>query len=113
LLSLVLVESPALRGKQHHALPSLTGQPRLARRDVQRFNTFKDRFRLQDHAFAAAERAVVYRAMPIMRKGPQIVNFNVCQTSFPGPANDAIVQRPTKKIRKDRDNIDLHLAPSN
>jgi hypothetical protein len=50
--------------------------------------------------------------MPIMRKRPQIVNLNGCQTSLPGPANDSIFQRAAKKIGKDGNDIDPHLAPS-
>ena len=44
---------------------------------------------------------------PVVRKGPQIVNLNRRQTSFPRPANDAKIQRPAEKLRENRDNVYL------
>ena len=74
---------------------------------VQRFNTFKDRFRLKDHAFAAAKRAIIHGAVTVMRKRPQVVDFDRCQTGFSGPADNAVIQRPAKEVGKDRYDIDL------
>jgi hypothetical protein len=46
--------------------------------------------------------------MAIVRKPPQIVNFDYRQTRFPRPADDSVIQRSAKKVGKDRYNIDLH-----
>ncbi len=97
-----LVEAPPLRRQQHHTLLRANRKALSTVLDVQSFNTFKDRFRLQHHAFAASEGAVIHGAVPVVRKSPQIVDFDRCQTRFPGPANNAIIQRPAKKVRKDR-----------
>ena len=66
------------------------------------FQTFKDRFRLQDHALAAAKWAVIHSAVPIMCKCPQIVDFDIYQSSFPSPPDNAVIQRSAKEIGKDR-----------
>src|SRR5262249_27642616 len=65
-------------------------------------------FRLQDHALAAAERAVVHGAVLIVRKVPQVVDLNLRQAGFLHPADNAIIQRSAKEIGKDRENSDLH-----
>jgi hypothetical protein len=85
------------------------GQPFRTGRNLQRLQTLKERFRLQDHAFAAAERAVIHGAVPIMRVLPQIVDFDFHQAHFRGPAGNAVIKRPAKEVRKNRDDIGLHL----
>src|ERR1700722_16004645 len=80
----------------------------FARCHIHRFDTFKDRFRLEHHALAAAEWAVIHGLVAIMRKGPQIVDFDSYQAGFFSPADDSVIQRSAKEIRKDRDNVDLH-----
>src|SRR3974390_2138024 len=78
------------------------------RRALQSLDTFKDRFRLQDHALAAAKRAVIHGAVPVFRKVPQIVNADLYQSRFAGPAHNTKIQRPGEEFRKDREDIDLH-----
>src|ERR1700722_17124477 len=80
----------------------------FARCHIHRFDTFKDRFRLEHHALAAAEWAVIHGLVAVMRKGPQIVDFDCHQAGFPSPANDSVIQWSAKEIRKDRDHVDLH-----
>ena len=46
--------------------------------------------------------------MPIVGKLPQIVDFNFRQPRFLSPAGDAVIQRPAKEVRKNRDNVGLH-----
>jgi hypothetical protein len=46
--------------------------------------------------------------MPIVRKRPQIVDFDCRQTGFPSPADDSVIQRSAKEVGKDRYNVDLH-----
>jgi hypothetical protein len=64
---------------------SLPRSSRSSATRSQRFNTFKDRFRLQHHAFAAAKWAVIHGLVAIMRKRPQIVDFNLPPTPLPEP----------------------------
>jgi hypothetical protein len=100
-----LIKAPALCGKQNHRL---FGFGTLApRRQVQRIHTRKKRFRLEDHAFAAAKRAVIHSTMAIAGVNPQVANLNHHQPRFARPANDAVVQWPAKKIGEDGDEVDL------
>ena len=46
--------------------------------------------------------------MAIMRKRPQIVDFDCRQARFLRPADDSVIQRPAKEVGKDRYNVDLH-----
>src|SRR5438876_7005582 len=78
------------------------------RRQLQRFHTFKERFRLEDHPLAAAKWAVIYSTMAIAGERPQIAYFDLDQPGCARPANDSVIQRPAKKIRENRDNVDLH-----
>src|SRR5229473_188369 len=75
---------------------------------AERLQTFKDRFRLQDHALTAAEWAVIHGAVLVFRKRPQIVNADLHQAHFPRPAHNTVIQRSAKKVGKDRENVDLH-----
>src|SRR5215469_14070117 len=103
-----LAESSPLCRKQDDALVRSSPDAFLAGGESERIQTFKDRCRLQDHAFAAAKWAVVHGAVSIMRELPQIVDFNFRQAHFRGPAGNAVIQRSAKEVRKDRDNIGLH-----
>ena len=97
-----------MRGQQNDRFLRPSCQTLLARRHIQSLNTFKDRFRLQDHAFAAAKWAVIYSAMPIAGKLPQIVDPYVHQFRFPSSPQNSVIQRPAKEIRKNRDQINTH-----
>src|SRR6516164_1485831 len=122
-----LIQSAPLRGKQNHRLaPRVVSLAPIRigtgdswrntfrlRRDAQLLNTFKDRFRLEDHPLAAAKWAVIHGAMLIAGKLPQVVDARFHQARFPRPAQNPEIQRPTKKLRKDREKIDLHLADLN
>src|SRR5690349_16201711 len=105
----LLAEALALRGKKDDTLLRASGDSIFARRQLQRLQTFKERFRLQDHAFAAAERAVIHGAVPVVRELPQIVDFDFRQAHFRGPARNAMIKRSAKEVRKDRDDVGLHL----
>src|SRR5689334_8999186 len=62
-----LRKTAALGGKKKNPLVRPTQRP-------DRFRGIEDRFWLQHHAFAAAERAVIHRSMEVMRPVPEIVN---------------------------------------
>jgi hypothetical protein len=100
-----LVKPSPLRRKQHYAMHRRSAF--LTRRQIQRFHTFKERFRLEDHPLAAAEWAVIHGVMAIAGKRPQIAYLNLHQPRFARPPNDSKIQRPTKKIRENRDNVYL------
>ena len=72
------------------------------RRKLQRLQTFKERFRLEHHALAAAERAVIHGAVLVVRELPQVVDFDRRQAHFAGPAGDAVIQRSVKEAGEDR-----------
>jgi len=100
----------AVRRKQNHRLPGASASAFRRRRNAaQRLQAFKNRFRLQDHAFAAAKRPVIHGAVLVFRKRPQIVNAYFHQARFACPANNSVIQRSAKEVGKDRENVDLHL----
>ncbi len=78
-------------------------------RSEKRLHGFEQRFRLQRHALAAAERAVIYCAMPILGKHSQVLHMDLDQAGFSRAAQNAMVQRPHKKLRENRDEIEAHL----
>jgi hypothetical protein len=74
----------------------------------QRFDGLKQRLRFQDHAFAAAKRAVVNGAMAVVRVCAQVVHAYVHQMRFARPPHDPVIERTTKKVRKNSYNVELH-----
>src|SRR5215469_16653398 len=77
-------------------------------RDLQRLKALEDRLRLEHHAFAASEWPVVDGAMTVVREGAKIVNSDFYEPGITRAANDAIIQRPAKKVRKNRQDFELH-----
>ena len=55
----------------------------------QRLHGLKKGFRLQHHAFAAAERPVIHGAVAILREHSQILDIHFDQSGFPRAAKDA------------------------
>src|SRR5215471_13136449 len=91
-----LIELPAGRAEHDHF--------RL-RALANRLDRIKNRFRLEDHSFAAAERPVVHRSMAIGSEIPQIVHLDLNQSTFFAAANDTEIKRPSEELRKDRYDI--------
>ncbi len=56
----------------------------------QKFHRFEQRFRLQHHPFAAAERPVIHGAMPVLCEDTQILHLDFDQSSFTRFAHDAV-----------------------
>ncbi len=82
---------------------------RVADRLVEeRFDCFKKRLGLEDHAFAAAERAVVDGAVAVLRELAQVLDVNLHDAGFGGAANDAVLQRTSEEFRKDSDEVEAH-----
>jgi hypothetical protein len=49
--------------------------------------------------------------MAITSKNPQIADFHFHQPCFARPPQNSMIQRPVKKIRKNADEVNLHLKP--
>src|SRR5258707_10659346 len=97
-----LIQLAALRRKHNpRLLRAATGALRLRRQTAKRLQTFKDRFRLQDHSFAAAKWAVIHGAVFIFRKVPQVVNVYFDQARFASPPNNSVIQWAAKEVGKD------------
>ena len=76
--------------------------------DPHRLQRFGQRFRLQHHTLAAAERPVVHGAMPVVGKRPQIVHADPHQSLRLGAAQNAVRKEPREEFRKNSDKIELH-----
>src|SRR5258708_1062168 len=74
----------------------------------QRIHGLKQRLRLQNHAFATAERAVVHGTMPIMGESAQIVHAHIRQASFARAPHDPGIERAGKEIGKNGYDIEPH-----
>ena len=84
------------------------GIPRCLRLDTQRPQRLGKWSGLQHHALAAAERPVVHRAVPVMRKSAQIVDAHLDQSFGQRAAQDSILEDAGKEARKDSDNLKPH-----
>ena len=51
---------------------------------------------------------VVNGAMPVMCKHPEIVDSNFNEPGLVRPAHDAVIQWPAKKVRENRQYLELH-----
>jgi hypothetical protein len=91
-----LIELPAGRAEyDHFGLRALANC----------LDRLKNRFRLENHSFAAAERPIVHRSMAIRSKIPQIMNPDLNQPGLFAAPNDTEIERSAEKIREDRDDI--------
>src|SRR5262247_2059255 len=72
------------------------------------FNGAKDRFGLQHHTLAAAERAVVNPMMFIECERTQIVDDDLDDSLLSRPLDDPEIERPRKKLRKDGHQVETH-----
>ena len=68
-------------------------------------NTFKDRFRLQDHSFAAAEWAVIHGAVLVFGKDPQVLDVDFDQPGFFCPPDNPEIEWATKEVGEYRNNL--------
>jgi hypothetical protein len=100
--SLRLIESAA-RGAEYHDF-GLRGFP-------SRLDRSENRFGLEDHAFAAAERPVVHRPMAIRSGIPQIVNSDTNESLFAAAPHYSEIERPLEEFREDRDDIEFEHVP--
>jgi hypothetical protein len=74
----------------------------------QRFHRLEQRLGFQYHAFAAAERAVIDCAMPVVREGAQVMHAHVHEARLARPAHDPVIQRTGKKFGENCNDLKLH-----
>src|ERR1700719_4290927 len=75
-------------------------------------HSLKQRLRLQHHPFAAAERPVIHGTMPVLREHAQILHVHFNNPRLSRAPQNPVIQRPRKKIRKNRYQIKSHLCHS-
>src|SRR5260370_22098423 len=100
-------QDPA-RGKQYDGFGRASRDPHLPGTHRQRLSAFKNRLRLKQHALTAAERPVIHRAVPVVSERPQSMHPDVNNSRFSRPPHNAMLQRPAKKVRENRDDLELH-----
>src|SRR2546425_1115305 len=66
----------------------------------------ENRFGLENHSFAAAERPVVYSTMPVPGKISEVVDSRFDESIFPASTDDAEIERPFEEFRKDCDYVE-------
>src|SRR4051794_33582700 len=103
-----LVKHAALWRQNDDCLFRLAAHALIATGNSQRCNAVCDGFGLEYHALAAAERTVIDGAMAVMRERPQVVDPYVNEPSFARLAHNAVIQRSTKEVRKNRYDLKLH-----
>lgn len=72
-----------------------------------RFHRREHRFGLQQHALATAKRPVVHHAMLVERPVSKIVHFDSEQSGLYRLADHPVREWTAKKLREDRDDIEL------
>src|SRR5271169_4606861 len=75
---------------------------------MRRLQAFEDGLRLKHHPFSAAKRTIIHRTVAVVRERPQVVYRNLNETGLARPAHNAVIQRPAKKVRKNRQDLELH-----
>jgi len=76
--------------------------------DTEALERFGKRFRFQDHAFAAAERAIVHSAVAVVSELAQIEDANRDKGIGLGAAHDAVLEKARKESREDGENVEAH-----
>ena len=97
-----VVEPPA-RGRQEI-------DKRLLR-TPDRFDRGEDRLGLEDHAFFAAERAVIHLLVLVRREIAKVMHPQVQPSPLDGLADDAPRKDAREHLGEDRDYIKSHLSP--
>jgi hypothetical protein len=69
------------------------------------------RLGLEDHAFAAAEGAVVDGAVAVVGEGAEIVDMDGHQSFALGAAHDAVLEDALEEGGEDGDDVETHAAP--
>ena len=67
--------------------------------DAEGFEAVPDGLGLEDHAFAAAEGAVVYGAVAVVREGAEVVGVDLDEAGGDGAAEDAVGRRGRRRSR--------------
>jgi len=106
-----LAEALAGRGEQNYGGVGI--KCRLSRGVAygtaeERFDGFKQRFWLEDHAFAAAEGAIVDGAMAVFGEFAQVLNVDVDDLGFAGATHDAVFEGAAEELGEDGDQVEAH-----
>src|SRR5713101_7594444 len=104
----ILRKQDPARGKQYDGFGRASRDPHLPGAYRQRFGAFKNRLRLEQHTLTTAKRPVIHRAVPVMGESPQVMHPDVNNSGFSRPPHNAMLQRPAKKVRENRDDLELH-----
>src|SRR3984885_8123096 len=89
-----LSETLALRRKQDDALIGFALGPDT-------FDGVEDGRGFQQHAFAAAKRAIIDGAMAVMRPGTEVVDVDLKQAGFRGFGDDTVLEGALEEVGKD------------
>jgi hypothetical protein len=101
-----LGEGLALGGEEDNGF--FGGVARGLEGEVEGFEGFVDGLGLQDHAFAAAEGAVVYGAVAVVGEVAEVEGVGAGQPRAKGPRNDAKIEWAAKKVGKDGEDVEAH-----
>src|SRR5439155_10172964 len=94
-----LVEFPTGCAEHHH-LGMFTLLNRLDR--------FENRFRFENHSFAAPERPVVNGPMPIRSEIPQVMDSDVNESRPPAAPDNPVIKWAAEERREDCNDIEQH-----
>jgi hypothetical protein len=70
----------------------------------------KDRLRLEHHPVSSPEGSVIDDMVPVVCERAQVVDVNGNQRLLTSPPNDPVIDRPSKKLREDRQQVKTHNA---
>lgn len=77
----------------------------------ERFDGFEERLGLEDHAFAAAEGAIVHGAMPVSSEFAQVLDVDLNDGGFACAADDAVFEGAGEEFGEDGDQVEAHAYP--
>ena len=77
-------------------------------RDAEGFDALEDGLRLEDHALAAAEGAVVDRAVAVVRPVAEIVGVDGGEAGTERALEDAVAERALEKAGEEGDEVEAH-----
>jgi hypothetical protein len=73
-----------------------------------RFGRLEQRLGLEHHALAAAKRPIIDAAVAILGEYTQILHLDFDQARLASPPQNAVIQGPGKKFRKNGNQIEAH-----
>src|SRR5262249_58071984 len=74
----------------------------------QRLDSLEKWLGFHHHSLAAAKWTVIHTAMTVMREVAQVMNLHFDEPRFARAPQDPVLERPRKKLGKNRDEIKAH-----